>query len=129
MDGYGCENCTKTATRNVRASKYASKQITFDLDMKPVREQGEFLGTESNKICFISKFKEFLEDCDIKVKEATGDADYLIVSTTLEAAAETSESVIVVGNDTDLQCMLVERCESDNLFVQLVNRSVTPKQT
>ena len=53
------------------------------------------------------------------MKSATGDADFLIVSTALEVAASTPEPVILVGNDTDLQCMLVERCTFSNLYVQV----------
>ena len=41
------------------------------------------------------------------------------ISTALEVAASTPEPVILVGNDTDLQCMLVERCTFSNLYVQL----------
>ena len=119
MDGYGNENCTKTSTRKVRASKYAAKEITFDLSMKAVSEQGEFLGSKSNKARFISKLTGFLEDEDIHVKQAAGDADFLIISTALEAAAQTTDPVVVVGNDTDLQCMLVERCENSNVYIQL----------
>lgn len=103
----------------MRASKYASQKISFDLDMNPVTKQEEFFGTETNKTRFISKLIDFLKDQDIQVKSATGDADFLIVSTALEVAASTPEPVILVGNDTDLQCMLVERCTFSNLYVQL----------
>ena len=54
MDGYGSTDCTKSAIRKVRASKYASQKIAFDLDMNPVKKQEEFFGTETNKIRFIS---------------------------------------------------------------------------
>ena len=56
VDGYGNENCTKTSTRMVHASKiYASKEITFDCSMKAVTKQDEFLRSECNKVQFISK--------------------------------------------------------------------------
>ena len=115
----GSTNCTKTATQKIRASKYASQKISFDLDMNPVIKQEGFFGTETNKTRFISKLIDFLKDQDIQVKSATGDADFFIVSTALEVAASTPEPVILVGNDTDLQCMLVERCTFSNLYVQL----------
>ena len=103
----------------MRASKYASQKISFDLNMNPVTKQEEFFETEPNKTHFISKLIDFLKDQDTQVKSATGDADFLIVSTALEVAASTPGSVILVGNDTDLQCMLVERCTFSNLYVQL----------
>ena len=37
----------------------------------------------------------------------------------MEAAADNPETVVVVGNDTDLQCMLVEMCETSNVYIQL----------
>ena len=101
----------------MQASKYVSQKI-FDLGMNPVTKQ-EFFGTETNKTCLISKLIDFLKDQDIQVKSATGDADFIIVSTALEVAASTPEPIILVGNDTDLQCMLVERCTFSNLYVQL----------
>ena len=45
MDGYGNENCTKISTRRVRASRYTSREITFDCNMKAVIKQSEFLGS------------------------------------------------------------------------------------
>ena len=87
--------------------------------MNPVKKQEEFFGTETNKIRFISNLIEFFGNKDIQVISASGDADYLIVSTALEIAASTLEPVILVGNDTDLQYMLVERCHYNNLFDQL----------
>ena len=103
----------------MRASKCASQKISFDLDMNPVTKQEEFFGTETSTTRFISKLIDFLKDQDIQVKSATGDADFLIVSTALEVAASSPEPVILVGNDTDLQCMLVERYTFSNLYVQL----------
>ena len=87
--------------------------------MKTVTTQGAFLGNQSNKARFISELVEFLKDADIRVKQATGDADPLIVSTALLAASQNSHPVIVVGNDTDLQCMLVERCVYANVYMQV----------
>ena len=58
---------------------------------------------------------EFLVNEGIQVKQATGDADFLIVLTALEVAAENPEPVVVIGNDTDLQCILVEMCETSNV--------------
>ena len=80
MDGYGDENCIKTSTRKVRATKYVAQEISFDLSMKTVTTQETFLGNQLNKAGFISKLVEFLEDADIQVKQAMSDADPLIVS-------------------------------------------------
>jgi len=102
MDGYGSTDCTKSAIRKVRASKYASQKIAFDLNMNPVKKQEEFFGTETNKIRFISNLIEFFGNKDIQLISASGDADFLIVSTALEITASTLEPVILVGNDTDL---------------------------
>ena len=87
--------------------------------MNPVTKQDKYFGTETNKTRFISKLIDLLKNQDIQVKLATGDADFLIVSTAVEVAASTPEPVILVGNDTDLQCMVVERCTFSNLYVQL----------
>lgn len=119
FDGYGNIDCTETATRKMRATKFASQQISFDLDMKPVTKQEEFFGTEANKIDFISNLIEFFKVDGIDVKLADGDVDFLIVSTALDVAENTQHPVILAGNDTDLQCMLVKRCTRNNLFVQL----------
>ena len=81
FDGYGRINCTKTATRKMRAYKYALQKISFHLDMNPVTKQEEFFGNETSKTRFISKLIDFLKDQDMQVKLATGDADFLIVST------------------------------------------------
>ena len=53
------------------------------------------------------------------MKKAQGDADPLIVSTALELASQSSDAMVVVGNDTDLQCMLIERAKTDNIYMQL----------
>ena len=119
IDGYGDENCTKTSTRKVRATKYAAQVISYDLSMKTVTTQEAFLGNQSNKARFISKLVEFLEGTDIQVKQVMGDTDPLIVPTALLVASLNSHPVIVVGNDADLQCMLVERCLYANVYMQV----------
>ena len=59
----------------------------------------------------------------ITVKQAKSDADALIVSTALQTAETTQNSVIVVGNDTDLMAILISQADPsyDNFLMVETN--------
>ena len=55
----------------------------------------------------LTKLKLHFLTRGIQVKQASGDADALIVSTVIDEASKGESPVVLVGNDTDLLVMLI----------------------
>ncbi len=111
FDGYVSGPTTKDHEHQRRATK-SSPNINFEPSMKPAVDQQTFLANVHNKSLFISFLKLYLEESDIRVKQADNDADTLIVSTTLAFASE-QEVVTVICDDTDVLVLLVHHFKSD----------------
>ena len=69
--------------------------------------QDRFLTNDENKTGFIRLLKEKLKKDGQTVKICKGDADKVIVSTTLEQAEMNYQSVVTVADDTDVAMMLL----------------------
>ena len=57
------------------------------------------------------------------VKQSTGDADWLIVSTAMDTAEAENAPVVVVGTDTDLLVMLVAQATAEMDLHMLFGRN------
>ena len=123
FDGYEClENNTKFHEQCQRVSTVNAREVIFDLDMEAAANQKEFLAHRSNKSRLISNSKPYFEEKGICIRqaegEAEGDADTLIVSTTLDLANEISTPIVLCGNDTDLLVIaMVQAKPSSNIFI------------
>ena len=69
--------------------------VIFDLDKEAAANQKEFLAHRSNKSRLISKSNPYFEEKGICIPQAEGDADALIVSTTLDSASEISTPIVI----------------------------------
>lgn len=108
FDGYpvdATEKSTKSAERLRRSRKERSADIIFDEAICATVSQQKILANESNKIRLISMLKRIFEQSNFLVKQATEDADTLIICTAIEMSSE-YDSVIVVGEDIDLLVLL-----------------------
>ena len=112
FDGYGSTS-TKSAEQQHRAQQNTSADIVFELGMKTTTSKKAFLGNGKNKDRLIKKLMEKFEDKELTVKQSTADADWLIVSTAMEAAQTHNILIVVVGTDTDLLVMMVAQASPD----------------
>ncbi|KAG1667826.1 hypothetical protein GQR58_018190 [Nymphon striatum] len=81
--GYKCATSTKSAEQERRATKSSSRDIMFDESMQTVTTQSAFLSNDRNKTRLISMLVQKFKDKFIKTRQATADADRLIVETAL----------------------------------------------
>jgi hypothetical protein len=70
------------------------------------------LGNGNNKSHLIPAMSSSLKETGINVKQATSDADAMILSVSLELA-DSVDTIVLVGTDTDVLVMLVARAPSD----------------
>ena len=119
FDGYeSLGNNTKFHEQCQRVSTVNAREVIFDLDMEAAANQKKFLAHRSNKSRLISKSKIYFEEKGICIRQAEGDADALIVSTTLDLANEISTPIVLCGNDTDLLVIAIVRAKpSSDIFI------------
>ena len=87
--------------------------------------QNQFLGNR-HKARFIARLVATLENAGISCSQRTGDANHLISSTALTAAHIMDRPVILVGKDTDLLVMLVDKAiPTMNIFMQFSSYPLT----
>lgn len=123
FDGYNTIS-TKAAEQLRRAKKTTSSDILFDQTMHTSTTQAAFLANSNNKRSLIEMLSSMLNQSGIAVKQASADADALIVSTAL-SLAESGEPVVVVGTDTDLLVMLVAQATTDMDLYMLCSTNPT----
>ena len=125
FDGYEEQTMsTKWAEQTRRAGKNTASDVIFDLDMKVTHSRDSFLANKKNTTRLISYLMTSLSTKCIVSKQATGDADYLICNTAITLAQEYEDrSVVVVGNDTDLLVILIEK-SLPNLHLQFQRDAV-----
>ncbi|KAG1706167.1 Carcinine transporter [Nymphon striatum] len=112
FDGYECTTSTKSAEQKRRATKSSSRDIMFDESMQTVTTQSAFSSNDRNKTRLISMLVQQFKDKFIKTRQATADADRLIVETALSESGN-SHPVVVIGTDTDLLVMLISLAPPD----------------
>lgn len=71
-----------------------------------------FLGNQTNKQRFIMLLDNSLQANGFDTRHAVGDADCMIVQTTLDNAQETD--TVLVGDDTDLLVLLLYHVKSEH---------------
>ena len=81
--------------------------ILFECHAKVVVGQEKFLSNEHNKTRFISQLSGRLTENDISVKQATDDADSLIIQTAVHESINATDRDIVVGEDIDLLVLMI----------------------
>ena len=102
-------NITKSHEYLLRS--VTSREIQFELHMKTITTQEAFFSNRANKQRLHDALKPHLSAKGITVKQAKSDADALIVSTALQTAETTQNSVVVVGNDTDWMAILISQAD------------------
>ena len=111
FDGYLNGPSTKDHEHSRRSTK-SSANIIFEPAMKPTTDLQSFFANMHNKKHFISVLKMYLENADLRVKQAESDADTLIASNALRFASE-KEPVTVICDDTDVLVLLVYHFKPD----------------
>ena len=108
FDGY---HSSRPTTKHITHLRRNSKQTAYrNVNIEPsykvhTTSASSFLGTSQNKSQFISFLKEHMTASGLEVHQAEGDADWQIVSCTLQKA--TTRPCILIGDDTDLLVMLL----------------------
>ena len=87
--------------------------FTRDMVMKSKKE--DLLSNQDNKQRFIMMLGQSLEHVGCETRHAKGDADVLIVETTVQSAM--SCETTLVGNDTDLLVLLWFHVKEDSCEV------------
>lgn len=83
--------------------------------MIPTVSQNKFLGNDANKNRLIGMLKTKFEAENFMVKQATEDADALIINTAISVSSA-FEFVIVVGEDVDLLILLTALSRRSNIY-------------
>ena len=110
FDGYQSGPSTKDCSHERRAGVYGPT-VTFEKNMVAKLKTDEFLANKANKQRFINHLGDRLQRSGCTVIHATGDADLLIVQTTIQSAR--SVPTVLVGDDTDLLVLLCYHAEMD----------------
>ncbi|KAL8625264.1 hypothetical protein ACOMHN_030022 [Nucella lapillus] len=126
FDGYNDIMSTKVAEQQRRAIKNVSPDILFELDMSVTTHQNLFLANRRNKARLITKLMPKLESSDVTCSQSPADADYLISNTALTSANLLDRPVVLVGTDTDLLVMLVDKADPTmDVYMQFTNHPPT----
>ena len=124
FDGYD-KLSTKDSEQQRRAKQMKSAVIAFERSMKVTTAQRVFLQNRKNKSRLIKFITDDMNAAGITVKQATGDADQLIVSTALSLADQQESPVIVIATDTDILSSLVDLANPQgNIFMLDSNKPI-----
>lgn len=122
FDGYpdvASEKSIKSAERLRRTTKRNAPDVEFSETMPVNMSKEQFLSNENNKQRLISLLTKRLTDEHFKVKQATEDADSLIVASAVDVARH-SECAVIVGEDTDLLVVLTALSNPDSSNIYLL---------
>ena len=124
FDGYDdSSNSTKFAEQcRCTTGKHVAPDILFELQMPVTFSQTVFLGNH-NTISRFSALIASLTHSDIKCPQSQADAYFLICNSAIELAEESDCPVILVGKDTDLLVMSIDR-SCQNLYMQYSNNTI-----
>lgn len=126
FDGYNEMMSTKVTEQRRRTVQNVSPDIIFELDMKVSTSQSLFLNNRQNKARLITMLMVKMENSGVLCSQAPADADYLISNTALASATVQDRPVILVGNDTDLLVMLVDKATPTmDIYMQFRNNPLT----
>lgn len=110
FDGY--QGPSTKDHEHMRRSGTKSADITVTNTAKCHMDQDAFFSNTNNKIKFIAFLSDFLKSKQYITKCSDGDADTLLVSVALNYCAN-GQSVVVVGEDTDIFIMLIHHWSTD----------------
>jgi len=128
FDGYSnLRNSVKTMEQTRRATKTSSPDINFEETMICTVSQENLLSNRNNKIRLISMLSAKFRLNNFIVKQATDDADVLIIETAINEAV--NNITIVVGEDVDLLVILTARAlaTQEIFFLKPGNKNVERK--
>ncbi len=108
FDGYGAQPSTKAVEQSGRASKVTSATIAVSPQINTSTRQEKFLGNGTNKALLIKLDSAELNSVGILTRQASADADNLIVSTALEYSRAGPE-VHIVCKDAGVMISLIDR--------------------
>ena len=109
-----------------RNDKVASIDVaTNGAEVRGCQAEIAFLGNHKNKsrVIFALIIIASLTHSDIKCPQSQADADFLICNSAIELAEESDCPFILVGKDTDLLVMLIDR-SCPNLYMQYSNNTI-----
>lgn len=112
FDGYGDGPSTKDHEHQRRSGKRAAF-VKVSEAVAVYSHQQAFLANEENKSQFIALLTRYLQDEGHEVCQSAGDADTQIVSSALQLASVTNQSVTVVADDTDILVLLLYHFKSE----------------
>uniref|UniRef100_A0A8D8YJ99 Uncharacterized protein n=1 Tax=Cacopsylla melanoneura TaxID=428564 RepID=A0A8D8YJ99_9HEMI len=116
FDGYPTDvsyQSTKSAERSRRALLHASSPFVFSSTTPVTVTQDSFLSNDINKANLINMLTIEMSANNIEVRQATEDADVMIVQTAI-AKAPDYDSVIITGDDVDILVLLTALASSPN---------------
>lgn len=125
FDGYtDLSMSTKVGEQNRRSVKNSSADIVFASNTPVTNNQYSVLANRTNKSWVIQQLKKRFISEGVACCQSPADADYLICNTALNFAESNARPVVLVGTDTDLLVMLVDRATTDNIYMQYSRESV-----
>ena len=111
FDGYAVES-TKGPEQKRRKKSLPSVEMKVDWNLPIPQNMKNFLSSKSNKQQLIDLFSQKLLIDGVQVKQATGDADMLIVKEAL-IEAKIFDNVVVHSRDTDVFIALLHHIDND----------------
>ena len=109
FDGYREAMATKVTEQQRRATQNTSHDIIFELDMTLSTPQNRFLANRRNKARFFGHVMTKLENFGVVCSQSPVDADHMSSNTALTATKLLDKPVVLVGNETDLLVMLIDK--------------------
>ena len=127
FDGYQEELSTKCGAHERRTGGRAGPTMDFTRNMIMTSKKEDLLSNKDNKQRFIRMLGQSLEHVGCEIRHSRGDADVLIVETTVQYAV--SCETTLVGNDRDLLVLLCFYVKKDSceIFFKQEIRSGTKK--
>ena len=112
FDGYQEELSTKYDAHERRTGGRTGTTMDFTRDMVTKSKKEDLLSNKDNKQRVIRKLGQILEHVGCETRHAKGDADVLIIETTIQSAM--SCETTLAGDDTDLLVLLCFHVKEDS---------------
>ena len=127
FDGYTSGPQTKDIAQMRRKGGVSSNEVLFD-ENTPIRAKKEvLLSNNKNKQRFVDLLGARLTAAGHNVVYAPGDADVLIVHTTLQTAL--LGPTVLIGEDTDLLVLLISKIEEQHQDIYFAPKKKTAHMT
>lgn len=125
FDSYDSNLTTKEQEQIRRYQKVSCPDLHFSESTRTTVSQSTFFSNKINKQRFILQLSKHLEKSGVSVLHAEGDADNLIVDTSIELR-NTQNSVTLVGEDTDLMVLLIFKVKKEKIYMLRPGSSAKP---